>query len=298
MESKKTLGSFLLILTAIIWGTAFAAQRAGMESVEPITFNAARMALAAAAVGFAAFVRLREKDPERASVVRRSAVWGGICCGLFLAAASTFQQMGLVTTTAGKAGFITALYILIVPILSAVLFGKKNGWSGWAAVLIGIAGLYLLCIKDGFCLTGGDALVCISAFLFSGHILCCDHFARKTDPLVLSSIQFVTVAVVSGIAAFMLEKPEWGKVCAAAVPILYCGLISAGVGYTLQMTAQRFTDPTVASLLMSLEAVFAAAAGALLLGEQMSAREIAGCTLMFAAILLVQLPQPESKSRG
>ncbi len=298
MENRKTLGNFLLILTAMIWGTAFAAQRAGMESVEPITFNAARMALAAAAVGFTAFVRSGGKDPERAPAVRSGAAWGGVCCGLFLAAASTFQQMGLVTTTAGKAGFITALYILIVPILGTVLFGKKNGWSVWAAVLIGIAGMYLLCIKDGFRLTGGDTLVCISAFLFSGHILCCDYFARKTDPLVLSSIQFVTVAVVSGIAAFLLEEPEWGKLCAAAVPILYCGLISAGVGYTLQMTAQRFTDPTVASLLMSLEAVFAAAAGAILLGEKMSTREIAGCVLMFAAILLVQLPRPESKKRG
>ena len=316
MQNKKMLGNLLLLLTAMIWGTAFVFQRVGMDSIEPVTFNAARMALAAVMVGTLAFLlRLKNKKKKIAqrtasgttadvtsenvsregeeSASQWSKTWkGGICCGLFLTAGSVFQQMGVVYTTAGKAGFITAMYMLLVPILNFLLFKKKNSWLVWLAVFIGVGGMYLLCVKEDFSLTRGDILVCICALMFSGHILCCDRFVQVADPVELAAVQFATASVISAAVAFLVETPAWAGIAAAAVPILYCGAVSGGVGYTLQIVAQKFTDPTVASLLMSLESVFAVLAGALLLGEQMSSRELLGCAVLFAAIILVQLPLP------
>ena len=303
MRDRKILGNALLILTAMIWGTAFVFQRTGMESIEPITFNAVRMALAAVAVGAVSVAattaekkRLAGAGPvatgpgeEQRRAYNRDTVIGGILCGTFLAAASIFQQMGIVYTTAGKAGFITAMYMLLVPVIGTVFFHKRNSWIVWLAVLIGVAGMYLLCMTEGFRLTRGDTLVCICALLFSGHILCCDHFVQLGDPIRISAIQFAACTVLSAIAAVILEQPTWDKIVSAAIPILYCGLISGGLGYTLQIVAQKFTDPTIASLLMSLESVFAVIAGALLLGERMSVRELMGCVVMFAAIVLVQI---------
>lgn len=288
---RRMLGNALLILTALIWGTAFVAQRVGMDSIEPLTFTAARMVVAAVAVGLLSVFTGRKTSarPDAASVNKNSLL-GGLCCGFFLATATIFQQMGLVTTTAGKAGFVTALYMLLVPIFGFVLFKKKNSPLVWLAVVIGVAGMYLLCMNEDFTLTRGDALCCVCAVLFAGHILCCDHFAPRADPVRMSAIQFATAAVLSGVAAFIAEQPSWDKVASAAVPILYCGLMSGGVGYTLQIIAQRWTDPTIASLLMSLESVFAVLAGAVLLGERMSPREILGCAVMFLAIILVQIP--------
>ena len=282
----------MLLLTAMIWGTAFVFQRVGMDSIEPVTFNAARMALAAVMVGALAFVLRRGKNADT-SAPAWSRTWkGGICCGLFLTAGSVFQQMGVVYTTAGKAGFITAMYMLLVPILNFLLFKKKNSWLVWLAVLIGVGGMYLLCVKEDFTLTSGDTLVCICALMFSGHILCCDYFVRQASPIELAAIQFATAAVVSAGIASLTENPNWAGIMSAAVPILYCGVVSGGIGYTLQIVAQKFTDPTIASLLMSLESVFAVIAGAMLLGEQMSSREMLGCVVMFAAIILVQIPLP------
>ena len=172
------------------------------------------------------------------------------------------------------------MYMLLVPILELLLFRKRHGALVWGAVALGVAGLYLLCVTEGFSLARGDALVCVCALLFAGHILCCGRFAPHADPVL---------------AAALFEQPTWAKLLSALWPILYCGLVSGGLGYTLQMIAQRHTDPTVASLLMSLESVFAVLAGALLLSERMSGREILGCTLMFAAILLVQLPDAWKK---
>ena len=295
-SSNRLLGSVLLILTAMIWGTAFVFQRVGMESIEPITFNAARMALAALAVGAVSLTPAasgREKQAaltvEERKEYRRNTILGGICCGTFLAAASIFQQMGIVYTTAGKAGFITAMYMLLVPIINRVLFGKKNSWVVWFAVLLGVIGMYLLCMTESFRLGKGDTLVCICALLFSGHILCCDHFVNLGNPIRISAIQFATCTVLSAAAALILEQPTPAKIASAAIPILYCGIVSGGIGYTLQIVAQKFTDPTIASLLMSLESVFAVIAGALLLGERMSVRELWGCVIMFAAIILVQI---------
>lgn len=312
-NNKKMLGNMLLLLTAMIWGTAFVFQRVGMDSIEPITFNAARMWLAAAAIGLVAFVTGKKQDTQAgvqtdaqssgqkgeyadaqaaARERRRNTIIGGICCGSFLAAASLFQQMGVVYTTAGKAGFITAMYMLLVPIINFVFFKKKNTWLVWAGVFVGVIGMYLLCITDGFSLTYGDTLVCICAVLFSGHILCCDHFVQLGNPIQISAIQFATTAVISTIIAFIAEEPSWEKIVSAAIPIIYCGIVSGGIGYTLQMVAQKFTDPTIASLLMSLESVFAVIAGAIILNEHMTSRELAGCVIMFAAIVLVQIPLP------
>ena len=307
-KNRKMLGNLLLLLTAMIWGTAFVGQRVGMDSIEPVTFNAARMWLAAVAIGLVSVLTGKKSDPQdkrpvsgltdtrdKAQERRKNTIIGGICCGSFLTAASLFQQMGVVYTTAGKAGFITAMYMLLVPIINFVFFKKKNTWLVWTGVLVGVFGMYLLCITDGFSLTYGDTLVCICALLFSGHILCCDHFVQLGNPIRISAIQFATAAVISTIAAFVAEEPSWQKIASAAVPILYCGIVSGGIGYTLQMVAQRYTDPTIASLLMSLESVFAVIAGALLLGERMTARELAGCVIMFAAIVLVQIPLPERR---
>ena len=320
MKNKQIVGNLLLLLTAMIWGTAFVFQRVGMDSIEPITFNAARMTLAAVMVGILAFC-LRQKNKtgvawstastttsdvaedtayQKGSEGTAAIQWsntlkGGICCGLFLTAGSVFQQMGVVYTTAGKAGFITAMYMLLVPILSFLLFKKKNTWLVWLAVFVGVAGMYLLCVKEDFSLTRGDVLVCICALMFSGHILCCGYFVKLASPIELAAIQFATAAVFSAAVAFFIETPGWTGIVSAVIPILYCGVVSGGIGYTLQIVAQKFTDPTIASLLMSLESVFAVMAGALLLGEQMSPREMMGCVVMFVAIILVQIPLPDRR---
>ena len=344
MKNKRLFGNALLLLTAIIWGSAFVAQRVGMETIEPITFNAARMALAAIVVGGLAFVlwrRDRRKygegtdcsiednkkgitasgensckistfsgDESGKNIIidgensgknvitardsyNKNTVIGGICCGSFLALASLFQQAGIVYTTAGKAGFITAMYILLVPIIGVLFLGKKNSWIVWVAVFLGVLGMYFLCISDGFRISRGDFLVCICAVFFSLHILSCDHFVQLGHPIRISAIQFATATVISAVAAVILEDPTLEKLISALIPICYCGIMSGGLGYTMQMVGQKYTDPTVASLIMSLESVFAAITGALLLHEKMSFRELLGCGIMFLAIVLVQVPLPE-----
>ena len=296
MNNKKIFGNTLLIFVAAIWGTAFVFQRSGMEHIEPVTFSAARMSLAAVFIGAIAKIMTVKKSSDDVSGTdkdNKNTIVGGICCGAFLSIASIFQQMGIVYTTAGKAGFITTLYILIVPVISFVIFKKRSPWYVWAAIVLGVIGLDLLCLNENFTLSQGDTLICICAVLFSGHILCCDHFAKRGDPVKIASIQFMTAAVISWIASFIMETPDLDKIVSALIPIVYCGIVSGGAGYTLQMVAQKYTDPTSASLIMSLESVFAVIAGALILHERMSHRELIGCVIMFLAIILVQLPVPE-----
>ncbi len=304
MDNKRLLGNGMLLFAALIWGTSFAFQREGMDSVEPVTFTAARMFLASAAVALAAFFNARKNRgarPQRTSeeekVFGRNTVMGGLCCGFFLTIASLLQQTGLVYTTAGKAGFITALYMLLVPVFGYIFLRKKCALIVLFAVLLGVAGMYLLCITDGFRLQTGDLLVCLCAVFYAGHILCVDRFAPLGDPFAMSALQFAVAAAVSAAGAFALEEPSMEKLVSAAVPIIYSGVMSGGVAFTLQMVAQKHTEPATASLLMSMEAVFAVIAGAVMLHEHMTARELCGCAVMFAAVVLVQIPAPSSSRR-
>ena len=297
MSNKRRLGNILLLITAVIWGTAFVSQRAGMDKIEPMTFAASRMILSLVFVSILSIFyakrdrkKLENMTVEEKKAHKKSTLIGGILCGLCLGSASILQQMGMVYTEAGKAGFITALYILIVPVINAFIFKKKNGKRVWLAVFLGLIGLYLLCVTDGFTLTKGDLLVMGCALIFTGHILSADHFAPMGNPVQMSAIQFVVASIMALAGALIFETPSFEGILSAALPIIYCGIMSGGVGYTLQIIAQRYTEPTVASLLMSLEAVFAVLAGAILLGERMSAKELIGCAIMFTAIILVQLP--------
>ena len=305
--SKKMLGNIMLTITAFIWGISFVFQRKGMEFIEPLTFAASRLVLAALAVMIVAFIMdMRErKKPgftprtgETADAYKRNTILGGVLAGLCLTGAGAFQQMGVVYTTAGKAGFITALYMMLVPVINFIFFRKKNTWLVWLGVVVGVVGLYLLCMTDkSFSVTKGDGLILICSVFFALHILVCDHFAPIGNPVKISAIQFITACACTWVLAVLWEEPTWAKIVSAAVPIAYCGVMSGGVAYTLQILAQRNTDPTVAALLLSLESVFAVIGGAIMLHERMSPRELIGCLIMFIAIILVQIPLPEKKEK-
>ena len=305
--SKKMLGNIMLTITAFIWGISFVFQRKGMEFIEPLTFAASRLVLAALAVMIVAFIMdMRErKKPgftprtgETADAYKRNTILGGVLAGLCLTGAGAFQQMGVVYTTAGKAGFITALYMMLVPVINFLFFKKKNTWLVWLGVVVGVVGLYLLCMTDkSFSVTKGDGLILICSVFFALHILVCDHFAPIGNPVKISAIQFITACACTWVLAILWEDPTWAKIVSAAVPIAYCGVMSGGVAYTLQILAQRDTDPTVAALILSLESVFAVIGGAIMLHERMSPRELIGCLIMFIAIILVQIPLPEKKEK-
>jgi len=303
MKNQKMLGNGLLLLTAIVWGTAFVFQRVGMDYIEPFTFSFVRMYLASAALCVVAFLEdiahIKKKGkrsvsmgPEGYARYKKDTILGGICCGICLSGGTCFQQFGVVYTTAGKAGFITALYMLLVPIIGVLFLKRKVQWLTWIGVVVGTIGLYLLSIKGGFTIDIGDRYVMVCAVFFSLHILCCDHFSGRGNPLQMSAVQFFTTAVVTNILAILFETPTWEKISSAWFPIVFCGLFSGALGYTLQMIAQKYTEPAVASLLMSLESVFAAISGRIILKETMSGRETLGCIIMFTAIILVQIPLP------
>lgn len=283
----------LLFLTAFIWGTAFVAQSVGMDHIGPFAFNAARSYVGGLALIPVFLVFDRKKTPEQRQhekTERKTLVLGGVCCGLALGVASLFQQVGMQYTTVGKAGFITAMYIVIVPILG-IFFGKKVGGKLWISVVIAILGLYLLCMTGSLSLQWGDILVLICAFCFSAHIMIIDYFSPKVDGVKMSCIQFFTAAVLSTVIMVPVEGvPSLQALLISWMPILYAGVLSSGVGYTLQIIGQRGVNPTVASLVLSLESVFSVLAGWIILSQSMSGREILGCVLMFAAIILAQLP--------
>lgn len=291
----KAKNSLLLLLTATIWGVAFVAQSVSTDYMGGFTFNAVRNLIGAAVLLPVIWFLNRGKAPEASSSrgtpgSRRTLVTGGIACGVLLCLASNFQQFGIKYTTVGKAGFITACYIIIVPVIGLFLKKKCSPFI-WAAVVLALAGLYLLCITDGFSIGKGDLLVLICAVLFSLHILVIDHFSPLTDGVKMSCIQFFVCGVLSGIPALLFENPQISHLLAAWVPILYAGVMSCGVAYTLQIIGQRDMNPTVASLILSLESCISVLAGWLILGQQLSTREIAGCIIMFCAIVLAQLPQ-------
>lgn len=282
-------GSFLLLLTALIWGLAFVAQSVAMDSIGPWTFNCVRSLIA----GFTLLVMMpflpREK---KASEKPDMLIRGGIACGICLGAASMFQQVGIMTTTVGKAGFITALYVVFVPLLSFAA-GRRPQKKIWFCVVLAVAGLYFLCMTDGLQLAYGDTMVMICAVLFALHILCIDRFTPYADGIRMSCIQFFTAGLLCMAGMFLFEKPHLSDLLSAAAPILYAGVLSSGAGYTLQILGQKDTDPSVASLLLSLESVFAVLGGWLLLHQSLTGREMFGCLLTFAAVLLAQLPVGE-----
>ena len=300
MNKTQIKKSLLLFVTATIWGTAFVAQSVGMDYVGPFTFTFARSIIGGLFL-IPCIWFLRKWNAKNGGVVEKrplvtkSEMIGGICCGLALCVASNFQQIGIAYTTVGKAGFITALYVVIVPIFG-LFFKKKVPGIVWFCVVLSVVGLYLLCMTgDSFTLAYGDFLVLICAILFSVHILVIDYFSPKGDGVVISCIQFFVCGILSGIVMLVVENVSIANLIAAALPILYAGVLSSGVAYTLQIVGQKDMNPTVASLILCLESVVSALAGWVILHQALSTRELFGCVLMFAAIVLAQLPVPNKK---
>ena len=300
MDRKSLRGSLLLLLGSVIWGAAFVAQRVGMDHLGPFSFNGIRMLLAGIVLIPVAVFIDRKKEPG----VRpdpKDQRKAGLLCGALLFVASSLQQMGLVTTSAGKAGFITALYVVLVPVAAWLLFRKNPGRVIWLGVVLAVFALWLLCMPagGGFALQGGDLLVLGCAVAFTGQILCVDYYAPKVSGVKLARDEFLVTGVLSLLIAVFTETITWTGIREALIPLLYAGLMSGAVAYTLQIIGQRDTDPTVASLIMCLESVFATLSGALILGEKMTVRETVGCVLMFVAVVLAQLsPVISSIRRG
>lgn len=309
---KKSMGnSLLLLLTAFIWGVAFVAQSVGMDYIGPFSFNGARFLMGSLVLLPLIYVRRksslksgisgkaddwqRYKDKEK-NIPRtdfKVTLTGGVCCGLALCSAALCQQIGIMYTTVGKAGFITTLYIVIVPIIG-VFLGKKAGKKIWTGAGLAAVGMYLLCMSERLTLGRGDTYVFICAVLFSIHILVIDYFSPKVDGVELSCIQFLTAGVISSVLALVFEKPELQNFIDGIIPLAYAGIMSCGVAYTLQVVGQKNMDPTVASLILSMESVFSVLAGWVILGQALSIRELFGCMMVFGAVILVQLPDRKS----
>ncbi len=287
---KNLKGNLLLLITAFIWGIAFVAQSEGMNFVEPFTFNGIRSIIGGIVLLPVVFLTSRKRSAAHGT---KKDLWvGGIVCGILLGLASSLQQIGLCDpgTTAGKAGFITALYIIIVPVIQ-VFSGKKLSFKTCAAILVSLVGMYLLCLSGGIGeFAKGDLYVMVCALVFSFHILVIDKFSPKVNGVALSCIQFFTAGILCCAVMFFTETPTLSGLKGAAVPILYAGVLSCGVAYTLQIIGQKYTTPILATIIMSLESVFAALGGWVILGERMSSAEITGALLMFCAILSAQMP--------
>ena len=286
------------ILAAFIWGTAFVAQDLCADSIGAFAFNATRYFIAVLALLVVILIsdKLKKNKPTLNAQEKKAAnkqLWlGGLCCGAALAIASNFQQAGLVAgTDAGKAGFITALYVVLVPVFG-LFFKRKVSLPTWIAVVLSVVALYLLCIKGDFSLAPGDLLVLVCAVCFAVHILVIDHFTAYCDGVKLSCLQFLFAGIISTICMFIFEDVDFAAILSCALPLLYVGIFSCGVGYTLQILAQKDSNPTVVTILLSLESVFAVIAGAIILKQQMTVREYIGCAIMFAAVILAQIQFP------
>lgn len=290
--NKSLKGTLILMITAIVWGISFVSQSVSMDHIGPNTFNGIRTLLGCVSLlpVIAVLDMGKKRRGEYVAGNKRDLIVGGVLCGILLCAASTIQTYGLKYTTAGKSGFITAMYMMIVPIIS-IFLGKKIRPTVIISVLIAIAGMYFLCIKKGsFVIELGDIYTFICAIIFAFHILVIDHFSPKVDGVRLSCLQFLVGGTINIILMFAIEEPILSDILICAVPILYSGIMSCGVAYTLQIVGQKYAEPTVASIVMSLESVFAVLAGWAILSEAMSVREIFGCVLAFVAIILVQIP--------
>ncbi len=301
IKNKNLLGTAQLMLAAFIWGSAFVAQSAGMEHIGPLTFASVRFFLGAIILVPLIFIRDRmaAKRPayhpaENSSF--KSLLVSGIICGLLLTVASCLQQYGLLYTTVGKAGFITTLYVIFVPICG-LFFKERPSINVWLAVIIAIIGLYLLCMSESLSLSLGDGLVLLCAIVYTAHIVVVGKVSPGLDPIKLSCIQFLTVGLITLIPALIFEAPSLPSIAKAWISIAYAGVLSSGVAFTLQVVAQRHTDATIAAITMSFESVFAVLSGAVVLGQLPSLKEAIGCVVMFIAIILAQLPPLKCKKK-
>lgn len=282
--------SMLLLLTATIWGVAFVAQSAGMDYVGGFTFNCIRSLIGGLVLIPCIFLLRKWKGQSEEPTNNKILIAGGTSCGVVLFVASNLQQQGIRYTTVGKAGFITALYIVLVPVLGLFLH-QKVGKLIWLGLVFAVAGLYFLCINEQLAVGMGDLLVLGCAAVFAVHILVIDYFAPKVDCVAMSCIQFLVCGALSGIPAVLFEEISLQNILNGAGPILYAGVLSCGVAYTLQIVGQKNMNPTVASMILSLESVISVLAGLLILHQKPSPRELLGCGLMFVAVVLSQLPQ-------
>lgn len=303
MNRKSLRGSLLLLIGAAIWGSAFVAQDVAMNYVGPYTFNAMRYFIGALSLLPVILVSDRiaakkhpERDPVQVKAYNRKSWLSGIIAGLALIIPTTLQQIGIVYTTAGKAGMITGMYIIAVPLLGLFL-GKKCGLNVWLAVVLGVVGMYLLCVTGEFSISGGDIILLISIIFWAVQILVIDRFAPDVDCFRMVCIEFLVCGILSCVPTLIFEElPDSAALAGTLLPVLYVGIFSCGVAYTLQPLGQRDTPPAAASLIMSLESVFAAVTGYLLLGDGFTGRELIGCLLMLGATVLAQFPFERKKN--
>ncbi|MBQ8861240.1 MAG: DMT family transporter [Clostridia bacterium] len=291
---KNLIGGGILLLAAIIWGFAFVAQSEGMEKVGAFTFQATRMLLAALVLlpTSLVFDKIREKNSgKRRAFMDKKTLFAGMVCGVFLFGAASLQQIGIMYTSVGHAGFLTALYLLLVPVLG-LFMGKKVGARIWFCIALALAGLYLLFMTgEGFSVSLGDVLVMLCALVFAFHIIAVDKLAGELDGVKVSLVQMAFAGLVSLVCALIFEETNVSDIAASWLPISYAGVLSCGVAYTLQIVGQKYAEPTVASIVMSLESVFAVLGGMIFLFDIPSLTEFAGCALMFAATIISQLPE-------
>lgn len=296
---QQIKSSLILLLTATIWGVAFVAQSVGMEYIGPFTFNAIRCVLGGLVLIPVILVLKKKKDigAENQEKEDKKTLWaGGIACGVILCIASNLQQFGIMEASVGKSGFFTALYIVMIPVIG-IFIGKRPGIKLWFCVALAVVGMYLLCMKDGsFIIERADIMLLLCALAFSFHILVVDYFSPKVDGVKMSCIQFFVCGVLSAVGMLFTETPDISNIQAAWLPLLYAGLLSCGVGYTLQIVGQKGINPVIASLIMSLESVISALAGWVILGQVLSPKEILGCVLMFVAIIITQIPIGNKKT--
>lgn len=297
MKTKEQMThSLLLLLAAFIWGMAFVSQSKGMDFMHPLTFNGVRALIGAFALLIYIVVSRKIVGNKAKKIDWATTVRAGVLCGLALTVASTLQQFGIKYTTVGKAGFITTLYIIFVPI-AGIFFRKKVGSIVWVGASMAAVGMYLLCMTESFTLGTGDMLVFLCAVAFTAHIMIVDYFSPKTDGAIVSCIQFTIVGVICTTGALLWGAPTFGQIQEGLGALLYAGVLSCGVAYTLQIVGQKGVNPTIAAVIMSLESVVATASGwiAYKIGflkadQSMTERQIWGCMLVFAAVILVQLP--------
>lgn len=287
---SRVKGSLILLLTAMIWGTAFVTQKSGVQYVGPFTLNTIRSFLGAFVLLPLVRFGRTEAEKEGRGPDRKTVLLGGVLCGITIFAGLTLQQVGIMYTTAGKAGFLTTIYVILVPLLG-LFIGKKVRPLMWLCVFLTLTGLYLLSAKPGTFIIGkGDLLVILSAVGFSFQMLAADYYTKRMNSILLSSMQLFVCGILSLPLMIIFEDPSISAVMACAPQLLYMGILSSGFAYTLQIVGQQYAEPTVALLILSLESLFAALSGALFLGEAMTGREITGCALMLAAVMMSQFP--------